>query len=81
MMSYDNNNESSDYYGNVLFAVNNRHRVIRCKNDIQFILQRYSNRWRSVSFCVQPESLIRVLIEKKLVRPDYVLPQSITSPI
>lgn len=59
--------ESSDHYHSVLFRVGNRHRVIRCKNDIQYILQRSSgSKWVGMSYCTTADSVITCMNRKGL---------------
>ena len=59
--------ESSDDYPFILFRVGNRHRVIRCKDDIQYILQKTSGaKWVGVSYCTTADSVITCMNRKGL---------------
>jgi hypothetical protein len=52
--------ESRDNYPKIVAKLNSKWRVIRCKADIQWILQRHkSGEWRGRSFCRTKEALLR----------------------
>ncbi|MBF9057256.1 hypothetical protein HKCCA1065_11705 [Rhodobacterales bacterium HKCCA1065] len=60
--------ETDDHYVNFVTRLNPRHRVVRCKDDIQWIIQRpdgfnqYGQRWKGVKFCVYPQTLMRLCL-------------------
>jgi hypothetical protein len=64
------NSEESDNYRAVVSVLNDRWRVIECRDDIQWILQiRRGHRdgspiWRGISFCRTRESLERCVRER-----------------
>ena len=59
--------ESADLYAYILCMVGNNHRVIRCRDDIQFILQQsYPSQWKSKSFHTGVDSLLRVIADRGL---------------
>jgi hypothetical protein len=58
-MKTNDNNEASDSYDKVI-AKDAQHRVIMCRDNIQWIIQRkQSDRWRSESYCTTRTALIR----------------------
>jgi hypothetical protein len=60
--------ETDDHYAHFIAQLNPQHRVVRCKDDIQWIMQRpdgfnqYGQRWRGVKFCVYPQTLMRLCL-------------------
>ena len=61
-----NRNESSDGYSNVVVVLNDKWRVIRCRDGSQWILQSRDSLkaigdvWRARSYCRTKEALLRV---------------------
>jgi hypothetical protein len=52
--------EGSDSYPRVIARLNDRWRVVACKNDVQWVLQRRSGQhWGGQYFCRTREALIR----------------------
>jgi hypothetical protein len=52
-------NETADNYSKEVARCEN-YRVILCRDDIQWIIQRkHSDRWRSESYCTTKSALIR----------------------
>lgn len=63
---HSQSNESAEFYGHVVARLNARWRVIECKDQIQWILQRrdagrsHGARWRGQSYCLTRAVLIRL---------------------
>ncbi len=61
-----NRNESSDSYGDVVAVLNHKWRVIRCRDNVQWVLQSRDSAtaakgvWRGRSHCGTKEALLRV---------------------
>jgi hypothetical protein len=59
--------ESYEDYGRVIVHLNDRHRVILCRDGVQWILQRrisnLADGWRGRSFCRTKEALLRCIKE------------------
>lgn len=52
--------ETDDDYDHVVARLGPKHRVIECKDDIQWILQeRIAERWRSQKFLTSREGVLR----------------------
>jgi len=52
--------ESHEEYGKVLLQLDDRTRIIRCRDDIQNIVQRKGgDTWHGKSFCTTLEALVR----------------------
>ena len=58
--------ESADEYSSVIARLDARHRVIKCKDGVQWILQRKRGercgraRWTGVGYCLSREALLRL---------------------
>lgn len=61
--------ESDDNYKRVVARLNPHWRVVRCKDDIQWIIQKRDGfrnampRWTERSFCVEPASVQRLVLK------------------
>jgi len=54
--------EIADDYGQVIAVIDDRTRVINCKDDIQWIVQhRSGGQWRNKAFCRRRATLLRLL--------------------
>jgi hypothetical protein len=57
--------EEADDYADVVSNLSSTWRVIRCRDAIQWILQRRTGgRWRAQSYCTTREALLRCVREK-----------------
>jgi hypothetical protein len=61
--------EGSEDYPGIVCALNARWRVITCRDDMQWIVQRRHDRkgverWDSESFCVTRDGLLRCIRER-----------------
>ena len=60
--------EIDNHYIHLVVHLNPRHRVVRCKDDIQWIIQRrdgrnkHGQKWKNVKYCVLPETLLRLCL-------------------
>ena len=60
--------ETDDFYFRVIARLNDRFRLIRCKDGIQWIIQKRDGfrngkpRWQGHSYCVQPETVHRLAL-------------------
>lgn len=60
--------ETDDCYFRVIARLSDRFRLIRCKDDIQWIIQKRDGfrngkpRWQGHSYCVQPETIHRLAL-------------------
>jgi hypothetical protein len=61
--------ETDDNYLHVVARLNDHYRVIRCKDDLQWIIQKrdgFKNgqpRWTARSYCVEPATINRLVIK------------------
>ena len=61
--------EADDNYLHVIARLNDRFRVIRCRDNLQWIVQErdgFSNgqsRWTGRSYCTQPETVHRLVLK------------------
>jgi hypothetical protein len=66
--------ESYEDYDRVVAHLNDRHRVILCKDGIQWILQRKMNKqddgWRGLKFCRTKSGLLRFVGEAGDILPN-----------
>lgn len=59
--------ESDDNYARIVASLNNRWRVILCKDGLQWVLQwkrKSSDKWDGHSFCQARDALLRCIREK-----------------
>lgn len=67
-MTARSSRETDDHYAHFIAQLNPQHRVVRCKDDIQWIIQRRNGRnkrgqkWKNVKYCVLPETLLRLCL-------------------
>ena len=67
--------EKDSNYRSVIVRVDDKTRVISCKDNLQWIVQRYQgDQWRGVSFCRTREVLIREVRRRLRVREADPLP-------
>ena len=58
--------EIDNHYIHLVAQLNPKHRVVRCKDNIQWIIQRrdgrnkHGQKWKNVKYCVLPETLQRM---------------------
>jgi hypothetical protein len=81
-------NESYDEYPRVVAKLNDRWRVIECRDQIQWILQcRISSeraaraRWEGLSYCQTSEALIRCCNEERIEIEPGVLDTLFSLPV
>ncbi len=74
-----NHRESDDNYARVAARLDDRWRVIVCRDDLQWILQRPDGeraggaRWTGVSYCLSREALLRLCrASSERVGPDVL---------
>ena len=78
--------EGNDAYPNVVAVLNDQTRVVRCPDDVQWIVQRKISQtdptkmWSSIAFCRSKEALLRCS-----GAPDHpvlaALPDGVTYPL
>ena len=60
--------EIDNHYIHLVAQLNPKHRVVRCKDNIQWIIQRrdgrnkHGQKWKNVKYCVLPETLLRLCL-------------------
>ena len=60
--------ESAADYTHIVACLNDRYRVIRCKDDLQWIIQKRDGfrigqpRWTARSYCMQPATVHRLVL-------------------
>jgi hypothetical protein len=65
----ESNRETDDNYRHVIARLNDHYRVIRCKDDIQWIIQKRDGfrngqpRWEGRSYCVEPATVYRLVFK------------------
>lgn len=61
--------ESAADYTHIVACLNDRYRVIRCKDDLQWIIQKRDGfrigqpRWEGRSYCVEPATVNRLVLK------------------
>ena len=52
--------ESAPDYPFVVAQLDDKHRVIECAADIQWVVQTFSSHWHGLAFCRTKEALLRI---------------------